>query len=148
VAITIQRRIANLVEYRTLMSGFLVLPELPTEADNDTQAELRVELAAAQAESASVLAELPSDVALESHAALAREINERFATWQVDYLEALRTNDAAAAGELIAELESALAGLDNALVTPLAQIRRQTDADLIDLARDIDAVSTLAAEIG
>ncbi len=148
VAITIQRRIANLVEYRSLMGGFLVLPDLPTTATNDEQAELRVDLAAAQAESASVLADLPSDVALEGHAALAREINERFATWQVDYLEALRTGDAAAAEELIAEIENALAELDTALITPLAQIRRQSDTDLIDLAREIDAVNALAAEIG
>jgi hypothetical protein len=147
VAITIQRRIANLVEYRSLMSGFLVLPDLPTAADADTQAELRVDLAAAQAESAAVLGNLPYDVSLESHTAMARELNERFATWQVDYLEALRTNDAAAAGDLIAEIENALLELDNALVTPLAQIRRQTDDDLIDLAREIDAVILLAAEI-
>ena len=147
-AIAIQRRIADLVEYRTLMTGFLVLPELPTTADSDTQATLRVDLAAAQAESASILADLPSDPALESHAAMARDINERFATWQVDYLEALRTGDAAAARTLIAELESSLVELDNALIAPLAQIRREVDTDLIELAREIDAVSALASEIG
>ncbi len=147
-AITIQRRIANLVEYRTLMTGFLVLPELPTTADGDVQATLRVDLAAAQAESASILADLPSDPALDGHAAMARGVNERFATWQVDYLEALRTGDAAAAGALIAELEGSLVELDNALVTPLAQIRREADTDLIELAREIDEVSALAAEIG
>lgn len=144
VALTIQRRISNVVEYRTLMSGFLVLPDLPTTADAATQAELRVELASAQADSAAILADLPSDVSLEEHKALARDINERFATWQVDYLEALRTGDAATAEILILELESALNELDEALVAPLAQIRRQTDADLIDLARDIDEVVALA----
>mgnify|MGYP001815926379 FL=1 len=147
VALTIQRRIANLVEYRTLMSGFLVLPELPTVADSDTQAALRVELAAAQAESASILAELPNEAALESHTAMAREISQRFATWQVDYLEALRTNDADGAAVLIAELETSLAELETALVIPLAQIRREVDADLIDLAREIDEVTALADEI-
>ena len=130
VALTIQQRISNVGEYRILMEGFLSLPELPTTADAATQAELRVELASAQADSAAILADLPSDVALEEHQAMAREINEGFATWQVDYLEALRTGDAALAGELIAELEAALAELDAALVTPLAQIRRQTDTDL------------------
>jgi hypothetical protein len=107
-----------------------------------------VELASAQASSASILAQLPSDVSLEDHKALARETLESFATWQVDYLEALRNQDVAAADALIADLERDLTALDQALVTPLAQIRRQTDADLIDLARDIDAVSTRAAEIG
>ena len=144
IAMTIQRRISNLVEYRTLLGSFLVLPELPDRADTATQAELRVNLAAAQAESASVLSDLPEDVSLEAHHALAREVNERFATWQVDYLEALRSEDAAAARDLIAELESRLTELDNALVTPLAQIRRQTDADLIDLAASIDVIVRLA----
>lgn len=147
-AINIQRRIANLVEYRMLMSGFLVLPDLPTVADGDTQATMRVDLAAAQAESASILADLPSDPALESHAAMAREINERFATWQVDYLEALRTGDAAGAAALIAELEDSLVELNSALVIPLAQIRREVDTDLIDLAREIDEVNALANEVG
>lgn len=142
-ALTIQRRIANLAEYRTLMSGFLVLPELPAEAESSQQADLRVALASAQAESASILADLPDDVSLSDHRATAREINTGFATWQADYLEALRTRDAVTAEMLTTQLISQLRQLDAELVTPLAQIRRQTDADLIDLARSIDEVSAL-----
>ena len=141
---TIQRRIANLVQYRTLISGFLVLPELPDTADSAIQTELRVILASAQADSASILTELPSDVSLDPHQELARSINEKFATWQIDYLEALRTGDGTAAALLVAELESDLDTLESELVTPLAQIRRQTDTDLIDLARSIDEVVALA----
>jgi len=37
----------------------------------------------------------------------------------------------------------ALAELDNQLVTPLAEIRRQTDADIIGLAQSIDEVVLL-----
>lgn len=145
---TIQRRIGNLVEYRTLMSGFLALPELPSEADSATQADLRVVLASAQAESASILADLPSDVSLSEHQDLARSINELFATWQIDYLEALRTLDADSAQDLVDDLESRLAELDDGLITPLAQIRRQADADLIDLARAIDDVMSQANSLG
>ena len=145
---TIQRRIGNLVEYRTLMSGFLALPELPSEADSATQADLRVVLASAQAESASILADLPSDVSLSEHQDLARSINELFATWQIDYLEALRTLDADTARGLVNDLEGRLADLDEELITPLAQIRRQADADLIDLARAIDDVMDQANSIG
>lgn len=141
---TIQRRISNLVEYRMLMADFLALPELPETADSATQTELRVVLASAQAASASILAQLPSDVSLEPHQNLARSINDRFATWQIDYLEALRTENSAAANTLIAELTADLAALDAELTTPLSQIRRQTDADLIDLARSIDEVTALA----
>ncbi|MDJ0953524.1 MAG: hypothetical protein QNJ81_07590 [Acidimicrobiia bacterium] len=140
----IQRRISNLVEYRSLMAGFMVLPELPIEADAATQADLRVALASAQAESASILADLPTDVSLSAHQDLARSINEQFATWQIDYLEALRTQDSVAAEALVTELEEQLVELDAALITPLAQIRRQTDTDLIDLARAIDEVIDLA----
>jgi hypothetical protein len=145
VAATIQRRISNVAEYRTLMAGFLTLPELPVTADSAGQAELRVALAAAQADSASILADLPSDVSLDAHRSLARDLNERFATWQIDYLETLRNGDSTTARDLLAELGDALAALDNDLVTPLAQIRRQTDADIIDLAASIDAVSRLVA---
>jgi hypothetical protein len=145
IATTIQRRISNVAEYRTLMAGFLALPELPVIADSAGQAELRVTLAAAQADSASILADLPSDVSLDAHRSLARDLNERFATWQIDYLEALRNGDSTTARDLLAELGDALADLDNNLVTPLAQIRRQTDADIIDLAASIDAVSRLVA---
>lgn len=143
-ALTIQQRIAGLVEYRMLMNNFLVLPDLPTEADAATQSDLRVAMASAQAESASILADLPEDVSLSEHTALARQINESFATWQVDYLEALRTQDTATAEMLVADLTAQLNELDAQLVTPLAQIRRQTDTDLIDLARSIDEVIGLA----
>jgi hypothetical protein len=143
VAHAIQRRISNVVDYRILMSGFLALPDLPVAANATSQAELRVTLAAAQAESASILAELPSDVSLDAHRALARDINERFSTWQIDYLEALRTEDAATAGDLLTELDGLLTELDNELVAPMAQIRRQTDTDLIDLARSIDQILLL-----
>ena len=144
IATTIQRRIANLAHYRILMSGFLAVPELPVSADSATQAELRVQLAEAQAESAAVLSELPSDVSLDAHRTLARESNDRFAGWQVDYLEALRTEDAAAAEALIAELGGLTSKLDDELITPLRQIRGQTDTDLIDLARSIQEVIELA----
>lgn len=145
VAATIQRRISNLAEYRILMDGFLVLPELPVTADSSAQAELRVTLAAAQADSASILTDLPGDVSLDTHRSLARDINDRFATWQVDYLEALRTEDSTIARNLVAELTDALAELEDELVTPLAQIRRQTDADIIDLASAIDEVVLLVS---
>ncbi len=141
---TIQRRISNLVEYRSLMAGFMALPDLPFEADSETQADLRVILASSQAQSASALADLPNDVSLSSHEQLARETNEFFASWQIDYLEALRNQDPTAAEALVADLETRLADLDAELITPLAQIRRQTDADLIDLAQAIDAVLSLA----
>lgn len=141
---TIQRRIANLIDYRTLMSGFLDLPALPRTADSTTQTALRVVLASAQAESASILADLPSDVALAPHEELARSINEGFATWQIDYLEALRNENAATAASLLEGLNSDLDQLEADLVTPLAQIRRQADTDLIDLARSIDEVTALA----
>jgi hypothetical protein len=141
--LTIQRRISNLVSYRSLLGSFLQLPELPTAADSAQQSELRVALAAANAESASVLSELPSDVALDDHHAQARALSERFADWQVEYLEALRTEDVATAQTLVAELETSIADLNNALVTPLAQIRRQVDDDIITLASSIDDVATL-----
>lgn len=141
--LTIQRRISNLVSYRSLLASFLQLPDLPTSANSDQQSELRVSLAAANAQSASVLAELPSDVALDDHHAQARALSERFGDWQVEYLEALRTEDAASAGTLVAELEASLSDLNDALVTPLAQIRRQVDNDIIDLASSIDDVAAL-----
>ncbi|MCP3996469.1 MAG: hypothetical protein GY722_15630 [bacterium] len=144
----IQRRIGNLVEYRTLLNGFLALPDLPSEADSAEQADLRVTLASAQAESASILADLPNNVSLSEHQDLARSINEQFATWQIDYLEALRTLAADTAQQLVGNLEGWLDDLDAALVTPLAQIRRQADADLIDLARAIDEVMSQANSLG
>ena len=146
VAQTIQRRIANLVDYRTLIDAFLAIPELPNVADPAKQAELRVILASAQADSASILGNLPGDESLAPHTDLARGINEAFADWQLDYLEALRNEDGTAAALLIAGLKDDLQRLDSELVTPLAQIRRQTDTDLIDLAQAIDEVATLISE--
>jgi hypothetical protein len=140
---TIQRRISDLVQYRTLFDGFLDLPDLPISADSSGQAELRVTLASAQADSAAILSQLPGDEALADHRALARDISERFGSWQIDYLESLRVEDSITARDLLAELGDSLAQLGNELVAPLAQIRRDTDRDLIDLAGSIDDVIKL-----
>lgn len=147
VAAAIQRRISNLASYRTSMASFLNLPDLPIAASSSGQAELRVTLAAAQANSASILAELPDDPALADHRSRARALNERFAAWQVDFLEALRAEDSVTARALLAELGDGLAILDSELIEPLAEIRRDTDNELIALAGSIDAVVDLANRV-
>lgn len=146
VAASIQARISRVIEYRTLMAGFLDLPDLPVAADDTEMSTLRVRLAAAQADAISVLSDLPDDPAFDEHRVQARKLADRFGDWQVEYLEALRTTDPTAAQALLTELDTARTGLLESIIGPLSEVRQQVDADIIDLATRVDAILvTLAA---
>lgn len=134
----IARRLGEVLDYRTLFAGFLDSGELPTRPEQDLS-ELNLRLASAAADSATILSSLPGDAAFAQHTELARAALERFTTWQVDYVDALRTDDLDAVGLLLEELAAMRADLDRALVAGMAQIRNEVDESIISLAASLDA---------
>lgn len=137
VAQSIARRLADLLDYRTLVPGFLETGDLPAGGGVDLN-ELNTRLATVSADSATLITELPADAAFADHIALAQSTLDWFLVWQIDYVDALRNDDTAAVSRLLAELEERRATLDQALVSALAQIRSEVDADIIGLAASLD----------
>ncbi len=133
----IARRLGDVLTYRTLFAEFLATGDLPTESSQVRQ--LNTQLAAATADAAIILSELPEDAALVEHRAAAEALASRFTQWQGDYTEALRNGATEAAVALIEELTAARSQLETLMGDALATIRREVDAAIIQLADDIDA---------
>ncbi len=134
----IARRLAEVLDYRTLFSRYLDTGELPATPPADLSA-LNLRLAAAAADTATVLSELPGDAALANHTQLARAGYERFVIWQVDYVDALRTGASEDVAALLDELSRMRSEVDQALVAAIARIRSEIDASIIELAASLDA---------
>ncbi len=133
----IARRLGDVLDYRSLFSGFMVVGDLPTTS-NDLN-ELNTRLATAAADSALILTELPEVAAFADHRAAAQDLVDRFLTWQVDYVDALRTGDTATVTILLAEYTLLRTELDELMLDALTQLRVEIDAQIIQLAGDIDA---------
>jgi hypothetical protein len=133
----IARRLANVLDYRTLAAGFLEVGELPTTVDD--LADIDGQLAIVAADSGAILGDLPEDAALFDHRAAAQEALEKFLDWRVAYADAVRTTSADLIAALLDEYAGAQAQLDRLLLQALAQIRSETDAAIIQLAGELDA---------
>jgi hypothetical protein len=134
----IARRLGEVLDYRSLFARFLGTGDLPTRPEVDLS-ELNLRLATAAADSAAILSELPADAALAAHTQLARNGLERFTTWQVDYVDALRSDSTDEVTALLDELSQIRARLDRDLIAGIAQIRSEVDEAIIELAASLDA---------
>lgn len=132
-------RLGDLLDYRTAADRLFAIGDLPTDRSGVDLNEMTERLATASADSAIALEQLPDDVAFAEHKEAAREAVTRLSAWQVDYLEALRVGDTAAAEVLVAEWESMSDQLVTLFVAALAQARTEIDADIIELAAGIDS---------
>lgn len=137
VAQSIARRLGDLLDYRTLLPGFLDIGDLPTDGNVDLN-ELNTRLATVSADSATLITELPTDAAFAEHTALAQSTLDWFLGWQIDYVDALRNDDAAGVSGLLSDLDEQRAALNEELISALAEVRSEVDADIIGLAASLD----------
>jgi len=135
-AAAIEQRISDLVLYRTLLASVSTLPDIPTEGSASDINELRVELAAFHADGIGIVNQMNPDPTLEDHLEEVRVALDRFADWQIDYLEAIREGDDA--GPVVDEITMVFEALGHTIVAPLAEIRSETDARILDLANELD----------
>ena len=63
---------------------------------------------------------------------------ERYGPWQDAYLAALTAEDAEAAGALVDELQDVSGELATVLQADLLAFRSEADADLVELAADLE----------
>lgn len=110
------------------VSQILRLPELPTSATAAAANELSIELAAVLSDSIGELTALPEIPAFADHRAELELLIGRYADWQIDYLEGLRTGDLDRVEELLAALEDDLQRVRDSLDEPL----REVATDLLD----------------
>ncbi len=132
----IARRLGDVLDYRSLFSGFMDVGQLPTTASDLN--EINTRLATAAADSSLILGELPEDAALDEHRTAAQLFLERFLVWQIDYADALRNDDTELVALLINEFATERANLDALMIEALSTIRGEIDQAIIQLATEID----------
>lgn len=119
---------ARLQVYVVGVAEVLKLPELPTSATAAAANELSVDLAAALADSLGALANLPDIGEFATHRVELELLVNRYADWQIEYLEALRIGDADRVDVLLADLASQRLQVDETFEEPL----RVVASDLLD----------------
>jgi hypothetical protein len=135
----ISGRLATTFTYRSTVPDLFATPDLPTQADSAAVDQLSVELAESLAETARLIADLPPDPTFAATRDAATEASERYATWQLEYLDALREGDTARATTLVAELEDARARIKDSLDVALAAVRTEVDPKIVGLAGETEA---------
>lgn len=134
--------------YRTTMDSIFAVRTLPVEAADPTITELSLALAGDLAETGRLIADLPPDAAFVEVRTAAVSASERYATWQLEYLDALREGDAERARRLIAERGAAFAELSSMLADALAVTRAELDPLIVVLAGELEAAILGVPRIG
>ncbi|MGB5566776.1 MAG: hypothetical protein WBN93_10635 [Acidimicrobiia bacterium] len=135
----ISGRLATTFAYRSTVPALFATPELPTQAESADVDQLSVALAESLAETARLISDLPPDPTFAATRELATEASARYATWQLEYLDALREGDTARAASLVTELEEARDGIEDLLIAALATVRAELDPRIVSLATETEA---------
>lgn len=125
--------------YRTTMESLFAVNALPTSASDTAITQMSLALATDLADTGRLVAELPPAAGFVVLRDSAVAASQRYATWQIEYLEALRSGDSARASELIAERGAALAALSEILGDAMIAMRLELDPVIVELAREIEA---------
>jgi hypothetical protein len=134
----ISGRLATTFAYRSTAPALFATPELPTQAESSDVDQLSVALAESLAETARLISDLPSDPTFAATRELATEASARYATWQLEYLDALREGDTARATSLVAELDATRDGIKDSLNAALATVRAEVDPKIVSLATETE----------
>jgi hypothetical protein len=129
----IHDRLSAAIAYRITIDAILLYPSLPVRADPSQINGLSVALAETLADSAAILADLPLEPSFESHRVSAEAAVQTFGDWQIEYLDALRNNDAGTTAALIAQAQQARIDLFDDIFPALAATRSDIDAQIIAL---------------
>lgn len=116
-------RLATAFAYRSAVPALFETSNLPVEADSGIVDSLSVDLAESLALTARLIADLPLDPTFTVTRDLASTASDRYAPWQLEYLDALREGETNRTTALVAELEDARRRIRVALETALATVR-------------------------
>ena len=125
--------------YRTAIESLFVVGALPTQAQDIAITDLSIALAADLAETGRLVAELPQDASFIPVREAVGSASQRYATWQLEYLDALHEGDADRAEVLVAELTDTVDQIGVELNTALGVLRRDLDPLIVQLAAELEA---------
>ncbi|MEA2010909.1 MAG: hypothetical protein U9N78_09395, partial [Actinomycetota bacterium] len=135
----ISGRLATTFTYHSTIPALFSTPELPVEADSATTNALSVSLAESLADTARLVADLPPDPTFDETRDLATQASERYAPWQLEYLDALREGDTERAADLIVVLDAARDDIEASMDRALGVVRTEVDPRIVTLAGETEA---------
>jgi len=141
IGLTLERRLGDALSYRLLYAKAFQLPDLPATALQDQISQLGVALGLAVTSTDDAIAGLPDEPFLSEHKIEALQLARRLDDWQIEYLEALRTGDAATAQTLIAEISQRVATLNAAIGAPLTAIEDWATTQIQTLEAQLSALN-------
>ena len=130
-------RLADGIEYRSFVDGFLDAGELSVSVATPEIAAVQERIALSYADATSVLARLPGDEVFADHRTALSDAVEAHREWESAYISALRNGDASAATDLIEERATLLVTLRNSLIPALATLRSELDRAILELDREL-----------
>lgn len=125
--------------YRTAIDALFAVGPLPTNLEAAAITDLSIVLAADLAETGRLVAELPQDAIFFVVRETATIASQRYAIWQLEYLDALHDTDEGRAAVLVAELAATVTGIDRALDAALGAMRNELDPLIVELASELEA---------
>jgi len=135
-------RLATTFTYRSTVPSLFATPDLPTEADSGTVDALSVTLAESLADTARLVADLPPDPTFDATRDLTTQASQRYATWQLEYLDALRQGGTDRVTALLEELNGAQEAIERELNLALAAVRAEVDPRIVALASETETAIT------
>ncbi len=132
-------RIENVVDYRSEVEKAFVLPQLPLAVESSEINDVSLALAQMLADSLEAVSSLPSEPFLDQHRESVQESLEWFRSWEIDYLEALRSGSPTAASALANQARSRLGRLRIGLEGPLLEFSAWARTELVGLDGDVGA---------
>jgi hypothetical protein len=111
---------------------------LPTSAESSEIDALSVSLAGSLADPARLVAALPQDPSFADTNDLITAASERYATWQLEYLDALRKSDVERATALVGELDAVRDRIADAMHEALGVVRSELDPAIVSLAGETE----------
>ncbi|GMQ86467.1 MAG: hypothetical protein BMS9Abin07_2046 [Acidimicrobiia bacterium] len=124
--------------YRSSIEALFAIDGLPVDAPDDAITGLSLVLAEDLADSGRIVADLPQDAGFIAVAEAATVASQRYPTWQLEYLDALRQRDRGRAETLLAELEAARRTIESRLHTALIDMRTELDGMIVVLAAELE----------
>lgn len=133
-ASAIRSDVAEIADFRLMLAAVLNFQELPLTADSATVTAQTAALAKVLAESVAALNAMPLDGPFADLRALVDAETTEFAQWQDDYLTALRDGQVDETSRLVEEIDATRRMLQDELINPLATLRGELDARILELA--------------
>lgn len=136
----ISGRLATAFTYRSTVPLLFATSDLPAQAESAEVDALSVALAESLADTARLIADLPPDPTFAATRELATSASQRYATWQLEYLDALRESDTVRTTGLIGELDAARDAIQDSLEVALGEVRAEVDPKIVSLAAEAETV--------